>query len=671
VDTGGGGGPGPGGGSSDTDGGTGTGSSDGTSDGATGGDTGTTGGISTGDTGATDSGSDTETEPPAECGNGAVETGEECDGGDLGGATCESEGFVEGAIACNPDCTLDTSGCTMCGNDTVDTGEECDGTDLGGLADCEDVGLGAADELLACNDDCTYDYTRCSGCPDGSIVDPEDCEPGDGNDPPDLDGETCETLGFDGGTLDCDSGCVFDTTACYLCGDNVAAGPEECDGADFAGATCGDYPSQAGPSFTGGSLTCDASCTISTENCTYCGDALITGNEVCDGQNVALATCENQGFTEGTLTCNATCDDYDVSACTLCGDSVAEGNEQCDDTDFLGEDCVTQGYDAGDLACTVDCEIDASGCVGFECGDGMVNASDDCDCGQQGSPCTDEQLDYKDCTGLDDPTGTPFTGGTLACNSPLTCTFDTDDCWWCGNDEVETGEDCDGGVGANNCTTIGQGFTAGSLLCGADCDWDTSGCTTCGDGVLETGETCDCGAVGSPCTSGQLGGTACINLDSPLGTPYDGGTLACQTPTSCDFDESGCYYCGDGTIDPNEDCDGTNLGGNDCTTVPGGFAGGTLGCDGSCNFDTSGCSVTSYCGDGTCDPGEDSCSCPADCPDDPNACSPCECGSQGGGTCWCDSACTSFGDCCDLGDPTNNYPPGLPGTACYECSYCY
>lgn len=49
------------------------------------------------------------------CGNGVVESGEECDGFDLGGATCSDFGCSSGTLACNADCTLDSSGCSSCG----------------------------------------------------------------------------------------------------------------------------------------------------------------------------------------------------------------------------------------------------------------------------------------------------------------------------------------------------------------------------------------------------------------------------------------------------------------------------------------------------------------------------------------------------------------------------
>lgn len=45
--------------------------------------------------------------------------------------------------------------------------------------------------------------------------------------------------------------------------------------------------------------------------------------------------------------------------------------------------------------------------------------------------------------------------------------------------------------------------------------------------------------------------------------------------------------CGDGLLDPGEDCDGAELGGADCTDQ--GFDGGALACTDACAFDTAGC----------------------------------------------------------------------------------
>lgn len=63
------------------------------------------------------------------CGNGTVETclrpaqfgfcqkyavGQACDGPDLGGQTCQSQGFGSGTLACSGSCALDTGGCSEC-----------------------------------------------------------------------------------------------------------------------------------------------------------------------------------------------------------------------------------------------------------------------------------------------------------------------------------------------------------------------------------------------------------------------------------------------------------------------------------------------------------------------------------------------------------------------------
>lgn len=78
------------------------------SDGA-GSNTGSDGG-SSGVADETSSTTDSTTGPSAECGNGRIEDGEQCDGVNWGGATCESLGFSTGSLAC-VDCAFDPSEC--------------------------------------------------------------------------------------------------------------------------------------------------------------------------------------------------------------------------------------------------------------------------------------------------------------------------------------------------------------------------------------------------------------------------------------------------------------------------------------------------------------------------------------------------------------------------------
>lgn len=108
-----------------------------------------------------------------ECGNGVAEAGEACDGGDLGGASCGSEGFYCGSLACNVDCTLDTSSCVAgsCGDATLQCSEDCDGADLGGET-C--VSQGFESGTLACDAGCGFDTSACDA---GSCLDPGEGQP--------------------------------------------------------------------------------------------------------------------------------------------------------------------------------------------------------------------------------------------------------------------------------------------------------------------------------------------------------------------------------------------------------------------------------------------------------------------------------------------------------------
>lgn len=241
--------------------------------------------------------------------------------------------------------------------------EDCDGNDLGDNASCEDVGLGASDEALSCNADCSYNYGNCSGCGDGVVTAPESCEPANpqNDDKSDLNGGSCEDLGFDGGSLNCSDGCAYDTSFCYSCGDAIINGFEECDGADFGSQQCSDFTSNAGTPFTSGSLSCGNDCTIDTSNCMNCGDAAVTGTEICDGSELNGNTCTSlgMGFTAGTLGCNNSCSGFDTSNCTTCGNGNAESStEQCDGNDLNGESCSSQGFSGGSLSCSSQCTFD-------------------------------------------------------------------------------------------------------------------------------------------------------------------------------------------------------------------------------------------------------------------------------------------------------------------------
>lgn len=62
------------------------------------------------------------------CGDGVREGWEECDNGDLGGATCASRGFGGGSLSCNPACDFNVSACSpapSCGDGSCNGSETC------------------------------------------------------------------------------------------------------------------------------------------------------------------------------------------------------------------------------------------------------------------------------------------------------------------------------------------------------------------------------------------------------------------------------------------------------------------------------------------------------------------------------------------------------------------
>jgi cysteine-rich repeat protein len=380
------------------------------------------------------------------CGNGMLNSGEECDGQDLDGQTCEDFGFEGGILRCSDECTFVTSSCSgvVCGDGVIEGDEECDTNNLDNRT-CLTFGFSGGS--LACSDTCEYDISACTGegCGDGMKNGDEDC---DGDDLGDM---SCIDLEFAGGTLGCNLDCTYDTSQCETptdCGDGVVEGNEECDDggesvdcdADCTVAECGDATTNATAGEEcddgGESVDCNADCTVAE-----CGDGVLntTAGEECDGGGETQdcnADCTPTSCGDGVVngTAGEECDDGNTDDCDGCDSNCIE--EVCGDSILdCGEECDAGGE-------TADCNAD---CTIASCGDGVVN-------GTAGEECDDGNTD--DCDGCDS-----------------NCIEEV-----CGDGILDCGEDCDGG-----------GETA-------DCDSD---CTVaeCGDGVKNTtaGEECDDG----------------------------------------------------------------------------------------------------------------------------------------------------------------------------------
>lgn len=184
--------------------------------------------------------------------------------------------------------------------------------------------------------------------------------------------------------------------------------------------------------------------------------------------------------------------------------------------------------------------------VAAGCSDDVSSASDGSTGGDESS--TGETVDPTNVTTTIDPTGStsgsssttddPDTGSTTedTTTGPTTGDTDTDSTSSttgdettgervdCGNDALDTNEDCDGAeLDAATCVTLG--FASGDLTCADDCTFDTSACDACGNAVIDEGEDCD---------GVEHGDATCLSL----GMGFTAGVLACDV--ACGFDTGGC-----------------------------------------------------------------------------------------------------------------------------------
>jgi hypothetical protein len=302
------------------------------------------------------------------CGNKIIETGESCDGTVLGGKTCLTQGFTGGTLACSSACQFNTSSCTsaatsVCGNKILESAEQCE-----------------------------------SGT---------------------LNGRSCSSLGFSGGSLGCSGTCQFNTNACVdieqnVCGNKVLESSEQCEVGTLNGETCSSL------GYSGGSLGCSGSCQFHTINCTVspqCGNARIDAGEQCDSWRLNGRTCLSLGYTGGTLRCNATCG-YDTSSCSgtiaaVCGNNSLESGEECEIGTLNGQTCGSLGFDGGSLGC-LNCKFSIGACTKIQpnvCGNKVLEKGEQCEAGT---------LNGYTCTKLG------FSGGSLGCTS--SCQFSLSMC---------------------------------------------------------------------------------------------------------------------------------------------------------------------------------------------------------------------------------------------------
>ncbi len=253
--------------------------------------------------------------PP--CGNGKMDEFEVCDGFNLRGYDCASLGFGSGRLSCLNDCsnfnTIACSGPLTCHNNYKDPAEICDGMDMGG-ATCNSQGYDGG--ILRCQDNCSgFDYSGCGAkvvCNDGVRQGDEVCDIFDTG------GKDCVSLGFQGGMLTCKDDCKdYDRSLCAAppgCNDGVKSGIEICDKFDLGGVDC------ASLGYNPGTLACKENC--AEFDVSGCGPKIACNNnkkelgEACDGYDFGGLTCQFLGYDlGGSLSCVDHCGRIDDSGC--------------------------------------------------------------------------------------------------------------------------------------------------------------------------------------------------------------------------------------------------------------------------------------------------------------------------------------------------------------------
>jgi cysteine-rich repeat protein len=511
------------------------------------------------------------------CGDGVLDVGEQCDDGNLvGGDGCAADCTFEGCaidgtwdgapagvvigwylgedgagnitgtriLESNPGGPVETTGSRMGPNVTLNVLIPLAGV----MSDC--------DTIVFTTPPFEFTMTRLSStiCGDGQLDPGEECD--DGN--------------YVHGD-DCDNYCVcIGNCTPPVCGDGTTESPEQCDDGNVSG---GDG--------------CSAACTLEA-----CGNGVLDVGEDCDDGNTAngdgcTAVCTIQICGNGTPELGEDCDDGNVSggdgcsaACTLevCGNSVLDVGEECDDGNTTNGDgctdtCTVQICGNGAAEPSEECDDGntnggdgcSAACTIEECGDGVLDVGEECDDGNlvEGDGCT-ATCEIQVCgNGALEPSEECDDGNTEngdGCSEECTVTT-------CGNDVVELGEQCDDGndVGGDGCASdcTFEGCTLTGTWDGAPADLEIRWHLAEDGANNVTGVRILSVSPQSPIATGGSRTDSSVTLDlMPFvltGTMTNCDTILFGPPFTFTMTRLSSSLCGDGIVDPGEECDDGNF----------------------------------------------------------------------------------------------------------------
>lgn len=352
------------------------------------------------------------------------------------------------------------------------------------------------------------------------------------------------------------------TCAAAVCGDGIVTPPEECDDGSKNG-TSGD----------GCTSTCTWVC-VATDPARDC-----VPSDPCAGQGTCTSahTCtagtpEGNGTPCGSGVDGGVADAAAGSVCKggmcvspMCGDGIVEAGEQCD---FGAGNGPGTGCEAN---CTFSCTLSPNSCATMD----LCAGTNTCTAFTMGS-----SPGQKCEVGTPPPNGTPcMNGGT--CQNDVCVTA------LCGNGVVNTGEQCDWGTANNvagsgcnpdctfSCSITPSDSCPGSAACSANPEVCTVVTGPTGTPAGDNGQKCEAGTLLAQCAMCG-GGDICVNNVCKAHVCGDGCLTppeTCDPPngTTCD---SNCQtiVCGNGIQQGSEQCDDGNLVNLD-------------GCDQFCNFE--------------------------------------------------------------------------------------